>query len=248
MRTARPTHAGFAPVALGLRWAKRRTIPSMRWVLIPTLAFVVLLGAGCGQGQGDASTGNVRASGEAKPVLLLFHGGGFLFGSSELMAEEARLARRYGFEAVAVTYPLNDPEAALRVARKQAQKYPRAREVYAYGESAGGALAGRLAQARRLGVDGAALYSPLVDTTTFQDGLFADAERLPLWGRSVRGPTLALVAEQEDPPYARDIRRWARSDRRVRLSEVPGDHLGSGGEHAANAQRAIEFLDRKAQG
>lgn len=184
----------------------------------------------------------------SSPVLLLFHGGAFLFGDPTVIDRAATEARSRGFKTVQVAYPLGDPERALRVARQTARRYPPDREVYVYGESAGGALAGRLVQARRLGIDGAALYSPTVDTTALIDQ-FADATRLPLMGHRVRAPTLALVAKSEatTPTYARGIRQWARADQRVMLRRVPGDHLGSGGEYMSNMRGAIRWLAGRAR-
>jgi acetyl esterase/lipase len=174
---------------------------------------------------------------QAKPVVLTFHAGGFLLGSPELVQPAVDHAERKGAKVVNVRYTLGDPNRALKEAASLAKRFPK-RRTFAYGESAGGALVGRLAQKGL--VKRAATYSPLADVTTFANGLFADAGRVKLIGRRSRAPILAMVAEQEDPAYARDIRKWARSDRKVKLREIPGQHLGD----EASMRGAVRWLLR----
>jgi len=84
---------------------------------------------------------------EPQPVLLLLHGGGFFEGSPEAMdyAAEAAAAQG-GFETLQPAYPLNDLPGAFEQMRDLALALrAQGRAVYAYGDSAGGAIAAWLA-------------------------------------------------------------------------------------------------------
>jgi acetyl esterase/lipase len=82
-----------------------------------------------------------------RPVLLLIHGGGFFEGSPEAMDYAAGIAAAQGaFVALQPSYPLNDLPAAFRHMRDVALDLrAQGRPVYAYGDSAGGAIAAWLA-------------------------------------------------------------------------------------------------------
>ena len=86
------------------------------------------------------------AAAAERPVVLLIHGGAWLFGDASDMEPLAEIAREEGFQPVAVDYPLKYPVRAnlytQRVARRWAD---RGRTVYAYGESVGGTMAEVLA-------------------------------------------------------------------------------------------------------
>lgn len=199
------------------------------------------------EGASDAETQpvvNTGQAGGARPVLLMFHAGGFLEGSPELLERLAvPVARRQGFEPVNVEYPLGDPEAALRTAQDAARSRAEDRRLCAYGESAGGMLAVRLAQGN-FGVGAVATYSPLVDLTTFLDGFFAASTQAQVIGRDSKVPILAMSAGADEADFRRDIRRWAHSDSEVRLDRIPGNHLGTEGEYEANVRRAMRWLAR----
>jgi acetyl esterase/lipase len=183
-----------------------------------------------------------------RPVLLLFPGGGFIF-DIERLPYAVRAARRAGFEPRFVDYPENDLPRAVRAARRAARRATRhGRDVYAYGESAGGTLAGLLAQ------DGlvarSATYCPLADLPGFISRSYDPAlyqalikagdrelrEYSPGFHRSAR-QILAMRAADDSPFINQAIRRWDRRDRRTRSMQVPGAHLDP--EHPAIYRRNV---------
>jgi hypothetical protein len=98
---------------------------------------------------------------QAKPVPLLFHAGGFCWGDGQQMRQAAAYAKPR-FQPDKVDYPLCKPDlgAETRYAVAEIKRFPH-RKVYAYGESAGGSIAARLAE---LGlVEAAAVQAPVAD-------------------------------------------------------------------------------------
>jgi acetyl esterase/lipase len=83
------------------------------------------------------------AAAEPRPVLLLIHGGGFVEGSPAMMDYAATIAAREGeFATLQPYYPLNDLAGAFeRLADAALALEAQGREAYAYGDSAGGAIA-----------------------------------------------------------------------------------------------------------
>jgi acetyl esterase/lipase len=109
-----------------------------------TLALALaLLVSGCAAGPAAAS----GVAAEPRPVLLLIHGGGFFDGSPAGMDYAAEIAAAEGaFVTLQPAYPLNDLPAAFQRLRKVALELrDRGRRVFAYGDSAGGAIAAWLA-------------------------------------------------------------------------------------------------------
>ncbi len=173
------------------------------------------------------------------PVLLLFHCGGFVWPcSSPCMPYAQAVGAFYGFEPRVVDYPLGSVPDAMSAA---VAAVPPRRPTYAYGESAGGLLAARLAQ--RGSVRAAAVQSPVANLPFFiglvQSGspfsiaTILDVPTLsqqkcysPVHNRT-RNPVFATAAMEDalTPPTL----RWARKARRVLAVTVPGDHLGSTG-------------------
>lgn len=88
-----------------------------------------------------------EAGSEPRPVLLLIHGGGFFEGSPAAMDYAAEIAAAEdAFLTLQPAYPLNDLPGAFRRLREVALDLrDRGRRVYAYGDSAGGAIAAWLA-------------------------------------------------------------------------------------------------------
>jgi len=78
-----------------------------------------------------------------RPALLLIHGGGFVEGSPRGMDYAAAIAAREGeFATLQPAYPLNDLSGAFeRLTDVALALGDQGREVYAYGDSAGGAIA-----------------------------------------------------------------------------------------------------------
>ena len=169
---------------------------------------------------------------ERAPALAIFHAGGFAFGGPALTHEVAVKARRRGFAAFNIDYPLFDIEAAVKTAVAKAQQLRRrGYRVFAYGDSAGGTLASLLAE-RGL-ADAAAAYAPPSDLLRWPD-FFTDEEykawlglnraerrRLsPAFHRSKR-PILVL---QGHDGFAIWNLSWAKRDPLVRVRWVPGGH------------------------
>jgi acetyl esterase/lipase len=146
----------------------------------------------------------------------MFHAGGFVLGTSQLLADSAEIARNIGFKPVLVEYTKADPARALQDARKAAKTNSKGRrDVVTYGESAGGTLSARLAQAGL--VEAATTYSPIADVQKFADRLFngdevteqaflgteAEQARVSPRGRDSKAPILALLASEESLSFAR---------------------------------------------
>jgi acetyl esterase/lipase len=87
------------------------------------------------------------AAPERRPVLLLIHGGGFFEGSPSAMDYAASIATAQGtFATVQPAYPLDNLPAAFRRIEDIALALrAQGRQVFAYGDSAGGAIAAWLA-------------------------------------------------------------------------------------------------------
>lgn len=167
------------------------------------------------------------ATAGAKPVLLLLHPGGFLSGSTATMDSAASYAKP-NFQPVEVDYPTDHFPRILRYSRDVAQSYP-GRKVLAYGESAGGSIAARLAE---LGlVRRAAVQAPVADVPTFikpyADYYHEDWSKPAAWlspdrhasERSVR----AWIPRHDQ--LSPDTWAWARRDPLVSGQSIPGKHL-----------------------
>lgn len=200
-------------------------------------------------------------SGQARPpVVLLLHGGGFIFDDASGMPVAAKLAEAAGFEASYVDYPEYDLRGAVAAARSAARRLRAAgRTVYAYGDSAGGTLAALLAE-RDL-VVATATYSPVANLR-----LFADSMDDPDLYRSLIGadnrllirhspgrhdsdrPILAMNPVDDEPWISEPIGRWDARDPEVVSIRVPGGHLGDESDPAVyreNAKRAMAWLARR---
>lgn len=192
-----------------------------------------------------------------RPAIVMFHAGGYVFGTPSLLMEAADAARQHGLDPVPVRYTLGDPAKALRDAKAAARRAGRGgRIVFAYGESAGGGLAARVAQ---LGLaERAATLSPLANLDGFADlsvpqprpqhrafGSEAAQHRLSPTNFLSPVPIQALIGIDETPsPFTDWIERWARKDDAVRMQLVPGGHIASGHYEAA-VQKALQFLTRR---
>jgi acetyl esterase len=96
-------------------------------------------------------------------TVLLIHGGGWVFGSPDMLSAQCRRLAVAGFRALRPAYPLGDIRAAFAAMRALAGAERRAghRPLYAAGISAGGAMAVMLAAEGR--VDGAYAWAPPTD-------------------------------------------------------------------------------------
>ena len=95
-----------------------------------------------------------------RPVVLLLHAGGWILGDTSLTEPLEPIVRRAGFKPVEVDYTIGSLPLAFEDAESAASQY-RHRAVYAYGESAGGTMAGWLASQRM--VTAAAANSAVVN-------------------------------------------------------------------------------------
>jgi dienelactone hydrolase len=191
------------------------------------------------------------AAAQAKPTLLLFHGGGFIWGEPSIPDAEAA-ARAHGLKPIEVDYTLGDLDAALRDAERATERQGR---IVAYGESAGAALAMRMAQ-RGL-VEAAVGWLAPTDlrrlTPTGQeiiDQLGASQRQLrrasPGLHRT-RNPVLAQIGDRDVLIPPRQSIRWARRDPRVKAQMVVGTHYlpNTAAERHAQLRTAMRFLARE---
>lgn len=170
---------------------------------------------------------------EARPVVLLFHPGGFLLGTPQSMDPAAEVARANGLHPVEVDYPLGSPSRALRYSIEQAELWGEGgRTVYAYGASAGGSLAADLAE-RGL-VSRSSVQAPVADIPKyFDDGgmwkWFPDS-RQEAWEASPAAhpslmPIHAWVPREDYPSLLPLTLAWIDADPLVTGTEIPGRHL-----------------------
>jgi acetyl esterase/lipase len=184
----------------------------------------------------------------SRPTVLLFHGGGFVFGEASAEHGNALFYRRNGFNAVSVEYPLGDLPAAHRMATVTARRYARHGAVVAAGTSAGGGIAAYLAAA---GVVRAAVgVCPLTNYVVWKPGPWKSIVRAPSAStrarystsyrrRVIRSP-LRLYHSPDDTvvPYAQSARLARRPN--VSLTTLGGDHC----EDRAWRRTAARFLRR----
>lgn len=198
------------------------------------------------------------APGNGRAVtVLVFHGGGFLYGVPALEEPFARRLQRRGFEVRSVGYPLGDVERALRYARRTAREARRAgRRVYAVGESAGGSIAVHLAE-RRL-VDRAVAVAAPTDFARWNPPRLDPAQRGSIWRRlglslrerarlsprpSPRSAPLRLFHSRADTvvPYRQSLRYVASSGGTATIRRLRGEHLSD----RAWERDALRWLARR---
>ena len=193
-------------------------------------------------GGGESTTGGHgggTAGPGARPQLLLFHGGSFLYNDPYFEPLTRGRALAAGFVPHYVTYPLGNLPAAVDRARLEAR---RLREkfgvdrVYAYGSSAGGTLAALLSGDHL--VSAAVAKAPVSDliTWTWPIGKYgneyweslgvdqADRERLSPIRRPQLAPLLVIQGRADNivPPSMNEA--FAGAYRRVKLWMVAGGH------------------------
>lgn len=185
-----------------------------------------------------------------RPVVLLIHGGAWLFGGPEYMRRAAVIAREEGFEPVSVGYPLKYPVRANLYTQRVARRYAReGRSVYAYGESVGGTMAEVLA-ARCL-VEAAVGNSAPPDLMGWpepdQPSVFPREPLLPYSPFHLRhcSPVLAMHSPSDGLVDFRFARDYAAKFRQVSLRRIPGGHLGDE-PYLANTRLGLRWLARRA--
>ena len=195
-----------------------------------------------------------------KPLLMLFHGGSFLFDNP--FFEPAVVARSFaaGFEPHFIDYPLGNVPEAVANARAEAralrQEFGLA-HVYAYGASAGGTLAALLAGDGL--VAGAVAKAPVTDlvdwpwaTETYGSnyyekvGLGEEAARYrfsPSLRSEVKSPILIYQGVNDQVVPATMSAAFAEKFENVRLWYVPGGHA-TDETRPWLVQRALSWLAR----
>jgi hypothetical protein len=113
--------------------------------VVNVVRVLVALAIGLLAGLFIAPVGSAEAA--PRPVLLLIHGGGFFEGGPEAMDYAAQIAVAQGaFATVQPSYPLDNLPAAFNHVKEVALDLrAQGRRVFAYGDSAGGAIAAWLA-------------------------------------------------------------------------------------------------------
>ena len=169
---------------------------------------------------------------QGDPVVLLLHPGGFVYGTAASMDAAAKVARGEGLSPVEVHYPLGSPSKAVNYSARVARSWQKKGHiVYAYGESAGGAIAAKLAE--RGVVDRAAVQAPVSNIPNFFESLGV-AAKLPRGWRAdalnaspvaqrSRHTIRAWVPRQDQ--LSRDTWRWINKDPHVTGTAIPGGHL-----------------------
>jgi acetyl esterase/lipase len=195
--------------------------------------------AACG-GAGDSAK---------KPVMLLFHGGGFIYNMP--MNQAIQAARHRGFQPRVVDYPLGNVPAAVKRSVRLARRLSKRRSVYAYGDSAGGTLASLLAE-RGL-VKAAATQAPVSnigqwavttgnDPARLEEALHLNAVSAREFSPSKHRARSPIFAEAPvDDAISGPTLVWARKSRLVMAVSVPGNHLDPA-YYASNLERAMWFL------
>lgn len=190
----------------------------------------------------------------SKPILLMFHQGGFIGGADDMMDQQQQLARQAGFKPVRVNYTLGNLGQAVKDAKAAAKAYNPKRKVLSYGESAGGGLSALLAD-RGL-TDAGFSYSGVNDLPAWYQGreqdlaaVQANPELLNRFNPSrkqskskIRTYTTA-VDRFVNPQSTLD---WAARDPNVSTQQVSGEHIPHEQADMANVQSAMDWLIKQA--
>ena len=194
------------------------------------------------------------ASAKDRPLVMLVHGGGFVSGAPQDLERQAAAMRRVAPRAKvrSVAYTLGTPTRAYEDVRAIARRHDG--PVAAFGVSAGGYLAARLAAEGE--VTAAVSVGGLYDLPAY-----ARHVRMGVWGRAILGIETAegrrslvlrrgrdaapnlLVHNTRDPkaPFG-PARRYARRHRGVRLIRARrADHA----QPRAPVRRAMRWLARR---
>jgi acetyl esterase/lipase len=192
------------------------------------------------------------------PLLLLIPGGGFVSLYSAQLTWVAKIARRQGFDPRTIAYTLDDPLGGWIDVRYLARRGRRnGREVYAYGESAGGDFAALLAE-KGLAL-AASVNAPPSDLTEwslpgapdFWQEMAHHGPRTRLALSPALHPSRKPILVQQSPTDqvvpAGMNRGWAARDARVRLQTYAGNHVFGAdfGTYGDNVRNALAFLKRQ---
>lgn len=191
----------------------------------------------------------VPARAAAEPTVLLLHPSAFVMGDPSYEDDAATYATGLGFRVRNLDYPLCDVSRALRSTAAAAKL--NGPNVYAYGDSAGGTLAARLAERGLVRAAGA--FSPVVDVPSFV-GQYAGATscitntRSQLAAASLEThpsarPILQVSATDDPicPPHPANA--WGLSDPLVWTRHTSGGHLAGGQPGTTYEQNMHDTLD-----
>jgi len=243
--------------------SRTRAARAPRGAELATLALALLLAAPL-----VAALGAPAAVGDppSKPVLLLIHGGGFYEGDPGQMDYAAAIAAEDGrFATVQPAYPLDNLTGAFEHVRAVARSLAaRGREVYAYGDSAGGAIAAWLAA--RGYVEAAAAKAPPTALVGWRSQIAARYATAPptdphswrhmratprvrrafssAFRASLRPVRIYQSCEDTIVPCSINI-RFARRDPEVSLVRIWGPHKDRAAK-AYSFRSGLEWLGAKA--
>lgn len=207
----------------------------MKWVLLfIAAALVVAPGAHAAAGDIDCVPHK-----PPKAVVLLFHGGAFVFGDASMTADTCALLADNGYLARSVNYPLSDLAGAFETANQEVAEtkrlHPKLR-LFTYGESAGGALA--LYPAAKGRVSGVFAWAPVSQLTTggctvcpwdkMRDASYAQRRALSPYTVATAKSSPARVVQGTSDTYvpAKYAKRLAKRWSKLRLSLRKGEtHL-----------------------
>lgn len=194
------------------------------------------------------------ASIPTKNYLLTHHPGGFLVGTTKIVAYADSYGASQGFHTIDMNYPLGSITEAMNYCSSIAQYVSGFGNVFAYGESAGGTLAAWL------GVNGyawaSAVYccvpnvwpwanqNPTVMNYLHPTQTEADAVSPAL--HSAKRQVYARAGHDDQQVSYSSVVTWGATDPKVTVDVVPGDHLGSDPtQKNGNTRAAIGWLVQK---
>ena len=184
-------------------------------------------------------------------MVLLIHGGAWLFGDASDMDEVAVIARDEGFRPVSVDYPLKYPVRANLYTQRVARRWGAGgRSVFAYGESVGGTMAEVLAA--RCMVEAAAANSAPPDLIRWpepdQPSVFPREPLRPYSPFHLRqcNPVLAMHSPDDGLVDFRFAQEYAQRYSQVTLRRLSGIHVGNEATHLVRARAGLHWLALRA--
>ncbi len=190
---------------------------------------------------------------QANPVVLTLHGGGYVLGSTDGMKVTNASFEALGYKAVSIDYTRGNIGAGWGDVKAAAQSYGPRRHVFAFGTSAGGGYAAKLAE--RGMVNAAFGSSPLVDltgkwaasgvyfrcTTGHCQRRFSPALRSPM------SPYRALVPLEDSVVDPADAIGWAAREMNVTATTYDGEHCSpTSAGYSRDVGDASDWFERKA--
>jgi acetyl esterase/lipase len=231
--------------------------------LLAAALIICFAAAGVARGSTGSShrtevSGATIVAAHKPPLLLLIPGGGFVERYDSMWFVARGLGRDEGYAVKELDYMLNNPLGAWKQIRGVARRArDNGREVYAYGESAGGNFAALLAQ-RGLAT-AASANAPPSDLTEWSFPGFPDywagmrnhslrtRQFLSPAFHPSRSPILIQQSSTDAIVPASMNQRWAERDPNVRIREYAGFHVVGLdlNTYADNVRDALDYLGRQ---